>query len=217
MRRWGLNWGWAMMGAIAAFSVHPCVSQGATPEITRHFGRGAASLQEERQRLPVMSETPLEFLCNQEEQRLHLLVQTPTEPLPLLSWPLMGGSELAMTDPCLQASEQLQAAYYDDGVDYITLGRVDGQFVVCLVGDRRSGCNRYNILLTIPPLAVTRQSTTEAMMSQLFDLDFLGTSRGQCDIDESVYVDLREYLDRDRDQSPTLSCRCYCGFCVCPQ
>ncbi|WP_159783765.1 COP23 domain-containing protein [Sodalinema gerasimenkoae] len=212
-----MNWGWAMMGAIAAFFVCPRISQGATPEISRHFGRGRAMPQPEMQRLPILSETPLEFLCNQDDQQLLLLVQTPTEPLPLLSWSLMGGSELAMTDPCLQASEQLQEAYYDDGVDYITLGRVDGQFVVCLVGDRRSGCNRHNILLTIPPLAVTRQSTTEAMMSQLFDLNFPETGGGQCDIDESVYVDLRQYLDRDRNQSPTLSCRCYCGFCVCPQ
>lgn len=205
------------MGAIAALSVYPSLSQGASPEMLRHFGRGRAVPDGEVQRHPMKSEAPLEFICNQDHQRLVLRVQTPTEPLPVLIWSLMGGSELAMTDPCLQASEQLQAAYYNDGVDYITLGRVDGQFVVCLVGDRRSGCNRSNILLTIPPLAVTRQSTTEAMMSQLFDLNFTETSRGQCDIDESVYVDLRQYLDRDRDQSPTLSCRCYCGFCVCPQ
>ncbi len=218
MQRWGLNWGWAMMGAIAALAAHPSISQEVPAEITRRqFGYGTAVFQPQMQRSSISSQGDLEFGCRRENQRLVLRVQLPTEALPLLQWPLVATTDLAADDPCWQASQRLQEAYYDDGVDYITLGRVDGQFVVCLVGDRRSGCNRDNILLTIPPLAVTREATTEGMMSQLFELNFADAQPSRCDIDDSVYVNLQDYLDRDRGQSSALSCRCYCGFCVCPQ
>jgi len=232
MQRWGLNCGLAMMGAIAALSVHPSIAQEVTPEGSRRFGRGTAVFQPEQPSSAGLSQGNLEqgdleqghleqghleFSCRQENQRFVLLIQLPTESSPLLQWPLVATTDLPAEDPCWQASQRLQEAYYDDGVNYITLGRVDGQFVVCLVGDRRSGCNRQNVLLTVPPLAVTREPTTEGMMSQLFELDFADAQPSRCDIDDSVYVNLQDYLDRDRGQSSELSCRCYCGFCVCPQ
>jgi hypothetical protein len=227
MQRWGLNWGLAMIGAIAALSVHPSIAQEVAPEISRQFGHGTAQFQPERRSSPGSSQgnleqrdleqRDLEFSCRQENQRFVLLVRMPTDTLPLLQWPLLATTELGADDPCWQASQRLQQAYEDDEVNYITLGRVEGQFVVCLVGDRRSGCNRQNVLLTIPPLAVSREPTTEGMMSQLFELDFTDAQPSRCDIDDSVYVNLRDYLDRDRGQSSELSCRCYCGFCVCPQ
>ncbi|MBO9999541.1 MAG: hypothetical protein J7641_11135 [Cyanobacteria bacterium SID2] len=129
---------------------------------------------------------------------------------PLVRWNRDRSSDTMSFRQCRDAAQQLQLAVSRGTLEYLTLGRVDGQLVLCMVEDRRSGCNEANVVAIVPETGRNAQT----VMSQLFDLDFL-PPEPQCDIDEMVYLDVRTYLARDPELP--VSCRCYCGVCACPR
>ncbi|MDC0834027.1 hypothetical protein CKA32_002299 [Geitlerinema sp. FC II] len=162
----------------------------------------------------------LQFVCDASDGVPILEAVTERGVLPLVRWERDRATAAGVTPDvtlditgfreCREAAEQLELAARRGTLDYLTLGRVDGQLAICSVSDRRSGCNRINRVVVIGQMGRNAQT----VMSQLFELDFI-PPQSQCDIDEAVYVDVNQYLDRD-PETP-LSCQCYCGFCVCPR
>lgn len=142
------------------------------------------------------------------------MVQHEERSTPLLHWTEVNPDRLIPPASCSQTSARLQAAYERDRLDYITLGRVDGQLSLCSVGDRQMGCNRQNVLVFLSSTSASRNEMAQQVMAEWFELDFPANG-STCDIEETVYVDLHQYLRRNPDLP--FNCQCYCGFCVCPQ
>lgn len=215
--RWGV-----LLAAVTSVVPRWAIAQPPSPSAPLPIAPRSAPVREaEPQPASRSSETRLRFTCRIEhpgdgqggDRRERVTVWRDRDAVVLLHWTVPPSSLAASRSPCQQALQRLRTAQDNDRLDYITLGLVDGQLVLCSVGDRRSGCNRTNVLLSLPRPA-TRDRPALRLMSDLFELE-LPEAPPRCDLDETVYVRLRHYLDRD-PETP-LHCRCECGVCTCEQ